>query len=582
MAKSDVKGTRIRGSNRMYALNLRIPVALQKEFYKGKEWLRDAIGTDSKVKAGEAVTKAKADFILQAEELNRRSILATEATNQQAEELNRLATLAKAIATLPPDQRAIFEEAGTAERLRVQYDRSATARAFLIAGRGFTEPTPEVEDGDSQRIRGDGFVVMHTKKPPSMVVGAEAEAPTISERAMLEAAHKAELAAFDASTADEAKTLRALGQNVKDPASFGFRELITALEGFNSVKPGTVARWRMVADRFIDFASDIPLKNLTVDHIRDFTIAYRKLPAQQNTIALRKLAFTEKIKFGTAYNLPPLDEETIRQHIGAIKALIPLAISAGYMAVDPWTAFRLISPRQKQSDAKSKKRLPFTADMAKTTLADAATRDSGSVDRWGPMLAAFMGARQGEICQILGQNVYQTDGTWCIDLTDADDRQSVKNASSDRTVPVHQTLIDAGFIEFAQTCAPQEYLFQNETAKGLIPMTPNDKGQISIEFSGRFNKRLRTKLNILDPRYTFHSYRHLFEDCATAVSMNLVHNLELAGRSKQALGSKGGYGLGARMKALKRSIDKINPLVDLDMYDDEEDSADTLTPSPAL
>jgi integrase len=520
MAKSDVKGTRIRGSNRMYALNLRIPVALQKDFYKGKEWLREAIGTDSKVEASNAVTKAKADFILQSEELNRR------------------ATLATAFATLPPDQRAIFEEAGSAERLRAQYDRSATARAFLVAGGAITD----MED------------------------------PTISQRGIAEAIHLAELTAFDASRVKEVKTLRALGHDIKDPDSFGFRELITSLEALNSVKPGTVARWRLVADRFIDFTGDLPLTSLTVDHLREFTIAYRKLPAQQNTIALRNLTFTEKVRVGTAQKITPLDEETIRQHIGAIKALMPLAISDGRLKVDPWTAFKIISPRQKQSEANAKKRLPFNAEMVKTTLADAATRDSGSVDRWAPMLAAYMGARQGEICQILGQNVHQKHGTWCIDLTDADDRQSVKNASSFRTVPVHQAVIDAGFIEYAQVCAPDEYLFQNETAKGLVPMMPNGKDQISIEFSGRFNRRLRKKLGNLDPRHTFQSYRHLFEDCATAVSMNLIHNLEIAGRSKQALGSKGDYGLGTRMKKLKRSIDKINPLVDLEMYDDEEDS----------
>lgn len=518
MAKSDVPGTRIRGPRRLYCLNLRIPPALQDEFYGGREWLRDALGTDSKLEAEKAVTLAKAEFI------------------EQAEELKRRAVLAEAFDSLPSDQRAIFDEAGSVKALRAQFFRSSTARAFLVAGGALTE-----------HDLGDG------------------EPSTIVEKELAEGRHRGELQAFDKSVAREAKALRALGEDVKDPEVFGLRELIAVLEGYDIVKPGTVDRWRMVADRFIDFAGDLPLKELTIDHLRDFTIAYRHLPARQNTIELRNLSFTEQVSVGKAKKLTPVGEETLRQHIGAIRALMPHAISTGYLTSNPWTNFNLYSRRRKNAEKKERKRLPFTPEMVANTFDDAAAHDPASVDHWGPLLAAYMGARIGEICQILGKDVIQVGETWCVWLTDADERQTTKNAPSVRLLPVHQAMLDAGFIDFARRQPAEDYLFKNETAKGLVPMVPDKKGHTSIPFSGRFNKRLRKKLGITDHRYTFHSYRHLWEDCATAVGMNLVHNLEMGGRSKEAvLGSKAAYGQGARMKALKTSLDKIDPRADLE------------------
>ncbi|MBY5974498.1 phage integrase SAM-like domain-containing protein [Ferrimonas balearica] len=517
MAESNVPGTRIRGPRKLYGLNLRIPAPLREEFYGGKEWLRDSLRTDSKSAAEKAVTLAKARFI------------------QQAEELERRATLAEAFESLPPDQRAIFDEAGSVEALRAQHERSAIARAFLVAGGALTE-----ED-------------------------LATDAPTTFERADVADRHKTQLRTFDDFTTKEAKTLRALGDDVKDPEVFGLRELIEVLEGFDIVKPGTVNRWRMVADRFIDFAGDLPLKELTIDQLREFTTAYRQLPAQQNTKELRNLNFNEQVAVAKAKKLETLSEETVRQHIGAIKALMPHAISTGYLAADPWTHFKLLSRRRKNSESKEPKRLPFTPEMVEATFADAASRNPLSVDRWGPFLAAYMGARIGEICQILGKDVIQIGETWCVWLTDADDRQTTKNAPSVRLIPIHQALLDAGFIDFVKQRPDDDYLFQNETAKGLVPITPDKNGHTSIQFSGRFNKRLRTSLGITDHRFTFHSYRHLWEDCATDVGMPITHNLEIAGRSKQeALGSKAGYGQGPRVKKLKLSMDKIDPTADLE------------------
>ncbi|QFT80909.1 hypothetical protein FIU89_09840 [Roseovarius sp. THAF27] len=518
MAKSDVPGTRIRGPRKLYGLNLRIPSSLQEEFYEGRGWLRDALHTDSKSEAENAVTLAKARFI------------------EQAEELQRRAALAEAFDSLPPDQRAIFDEAGDVKRLRKQFSRADTARAFLVAGGSLTESD----------LRGD-------------------EPSTIAEREGAEARYQAELRSFDETTAREAKTLRALGENVNAPEVFGLRELIAVLEGYDIVKPGTVNRWRMVADRFIDFVGDLPLNALTIDQLREFTLAYRQLPARQNTIELRSLNFNEQVSVARAKKLETVSEETVRQHIGAIRALMPHAISTGYLTTDPWAHFKLLSPRKKNSAKKERKRLPFNPEMVAATFDDAAARDAASVDHWGPLLAAYMGARIGEICQILGKDVIQVGETWCVWLTDADERQTTKNAPSVRLLPVHQALLEAGFIEFAKKQPDDDYLFKNETAKGLMPITPNENGHTSIQFSGRFNKRLRKKLGITDQRYTFHSYRHLWEDCATAVGMNLLHNLEMGGRSKEeVLGSKAAYGQGARMKTLKASLDKIDPRADLE------------------
>lgn len=512
-----VEGTKVRG--RVYHLNLRIP-AEAAAAYPGQTHLRGSLKTSDPKTARQRVIVRQAELYEAAQHARKRELLA------------------EALADLPPDQRAVFDEAGSVSRLRAQFDRTATARAFMIAGGAVTESDLMAVD-TSDTI---------TQTPNAM------------ERALAEAAHNAELQALDRVADAEAKTLRAVGEDVKAPLSFGLRELVDALAPLTGVRPDTVKLHHRIVSRFIEFTGDLPLAELTIAHLREFATAYADFPAQTASAELRGQNCKDLIRIAKAKGLPRITDTARRQHIDTLKGLLAKAPSQGYLPADPWASFDLILPRGKHANAKEKPRAPFTGDQAAAILADAATYHPGSIDRWAPLLACYQGARREEIGQMRGCDVFKESGVWCIRVTDEDADQKLKTESSVRTLPLHHKVIESGFIEFAANRPADDWLFVNDTREGLKPMEPNaSNSRVTPAFGKRFATRLRVKLGITDSKLVFHSFRHLWEDVADGTTMYDTHRRDLAGRSKRG-DSQASYGSGPRVLALKDSLDRMDPL----------------------
>jgi integrase len=71
----------------------------------------------------------------------------------------------------------------------------------------------------------------------------------------------------------------------------------------------------------------------------------------------------------------------------------------------------------------------------------------GAVKRWVPWLCAYTGARSGEITQLRGSDVIEQKGVHAIRITP--EAGSVK-AGRPRTVPLHEHLIEQGFLDFVK------------------------------------------------------------------------------------------------------------------------------------
>jgi len=78
-----------------------------------------------------------------------------------------------------------------------------------------------------------------------------------------------------------------------------------------------------------------------------------------------------------------------------------------------------------------------------------------SAKRWIPWICAYTGARVGEIAQLRKQDIFKEEGHWIFFITP--DAGTVKNKEA-RNVPIHDHLIDQGFLEFVSG-ADDGYLF---------------------------------------------------------------------------------------------------------------------------
>ena len=93
----------------------------------------------------------------------------------------------------------------------------------------------------------------------------------------------------------------------------------------------------------------------------------------------------------------------------------------------------------------------FTADQVTTIYAPQALATLNDQTRWGALIGLYTGARVTEVGQLGLRDFREQDGVWCVSITDDGHGQSLKNDSSQRTIPVHPDLIALGLIDRVQT-----------------------------------------------------------------------------------------------------------------------------------
>ncbi len=136
-----------------------------------------------------------------------------------------------------------------------------------------------------------------------------------------------------------------------------------------------------------------------------------------------------------------LAAKTIREsRLAPVRAILRWGVDNRRLFENP--AERItISVKQKPGQGK---RGFKDAEAAKILVAAANERDP--VKRWVPLVCAYSGARLSEVCQLRVEDFSSVDGI-AVMRFDAE-AGSLKNAGSERTVPLHSVLIAAGFLQF--------------------------------------------------------------------------------------------------------------------------------------
>jgi integrase len=150
---------------------------------------------------------------------------------------------------------------------------------------------------------------------------------------------------------------------------------------------------------------------------------------------------------------------------------------------------------------------------------------------WVPLIGLLSGARENEICQLELSDikVHDSSGLWVFSLNQDDSNQtkkSVKKSHHKRLLPIHQILIDLGFLEF----------YELQMALGdrrLFPELPYKKGKGHIDkFQRWYNRTYKKHCHINNEKVSFHSFRH-------NVVNYLTHKLEVGeDRTFHFLGQK--------------------------------------------
>jgi integrase len=185
----------------------------------------------------------------------------------------------------------------------------------------------------------------------------------------------------------------------------------------------------------------------------------------------------------------------------------------------------------------------------------------GEAAFWFPLIALFSGARRTEIAQLRISDVRQGEGgIWYFNFTNEGEDQSLKTASSARSVPIHAELIRLGLL--AQLSARSATL-----AKGAPlwegfgpPIDPKVKAW--TKWFGRY-----LGAHVVDhPAKTFHSFRHTFKRaCREAGITEEIHHA-LTGHSGGGVGRRygrerradGSLDRGISLQRLQNEIDRVS------------------------
>lgn len=297
------------------------------------------------------------------------------------------------------------------------------------------------------------------------------------------------------------------------------------------------ARWNAQASRprttVYDFAKAT----------RRFAALHPELPLEhiesRHVAALRDALFAEALSAGT-----------VKKQIGAIAAMLQVAVEDGLLRHNP--------ARGVVIDAKPsarRARVGFTAEELAAIFAspvyaqgERPVAGAGAAAFWLPLLALYTGARQGEIGVLEVSDVKETEDVKFLDMQTEHTRPG---ASHRRPVPIHPDLVRLGFLQFVemQRRAGERLLFPE--------LRTDNKGKRTGNWAKWFARYLRGTVGIRDQRKTFDSFRHTFaEACRKAQVDETIFELLVGRRTRRSAGQT------ASLETLAAAVNRLRFLVD--------------------
>lgn len=190
---------------------------------------------------------------------------------------------------------------------------------------------------------------------------------------------------------------------------------------------------------------------------------------------------------------------------------------------------------------------------------------------WLPLLGAFQGARLNELCQLTLGDIRQEHGIWFMSLNDDGNdvrsditQKRLKNSQSRRNLPIHRTVLNAGFLNFVA---------QRQAMADSTPLTPLFAGLPShgIGYSSQaaskwFLGNCSTSGGYLqqcglgEDKLTFHGLRHTFISQARQQNLDILIVKALVGHTDDSV--TGSYGDSYPLPVLNEVLQSIDHGID--------------------
>jgi integrase len=170
--------------------------------------------------------------------------------------------------------------------------------------------------------------------------------------------------------------------------------------------------------------------------------------------------------------------------------------------------------------------------------------------RWGTLVAMLTGGRVNEVAQLHVGDVRQVNDIWCIDFNEDADK-TVKTAASARVVPIHDRLIEAGFLEFVTSR-------KDKASLRLFPEFPFTAQNGYGRNLGRwFNETFIPALQFDNDGLVFHSFRHSMVTLLGQADVPVTFVSAIVGHEQSGVTQQTYFNAGHTLEQLQRRINQF-------------------------
>ncbi len=292
----------------------------------------------------------------------------------------------------------------------------------------------------------------------------------------------------------------------------------------------TQKKYASILAEFVQIVGDKDISEMSHPLLRDYVEVLKKLPPNYTKNHPNK----HPLDIAKMEHDRLITPRTINDKVGVVKRLFKWSIDQGYMNINYAEGKRLPKGKPQHSTHEA-----YTmSDLQKMFDAPQYANDkhNSPYQFWMIPLALFTGARQSELAQLRCDDLYNTDGIWCIRIMpdDDDDSSRVKTINAIRTIPLHPVLTDE--LNFPA--------FVNRVSKNghdrIFPEIKPRQGKYGKVVSQWFNGRFKQKLDLAPPRKgfkkDFHSFRNTFINAAKQARVDIRMVEETVGHAS-AMGS---------------------------------------------
>jgi integrase len=300
----------------------------------------------------------------------------------------------------------------------------------------------------------------------------------------------------------------------------------TLNDGDNRATRRTLKAYRVVVEGFIELQGDLDLAEVGRETVAAYRAALAKLPAKGEGI--RGLSASKLIAKAEAEGLPRLSEPTIRNKIRTMSAVLSQGVRLGWLRENPIIAGgvgRAAAKAATKRQSGARRRKDYNRDELRAIFSSPIyTKEGWTPPRanfgrawyWLPLLMYYTGARREELAQLAASEVRRSEeGIWHLSILevqgDDDTERGVKTTGSRRSIPLHDDLIERGFVTYVEGVPTGGQLFP--------ALTANPVGYFGANFGKRWATYLRDVVKLGSTASPSHGFRHAFKTLCREVGI---------------------------------------------------------------